>query len=276
MVTGAGSVYQVAAELGLTIRDEDNDGDGTSHGDDCCATEEDSMAEWLCCVVEIVMISTWLDDEDTSGGGVEVGVPGITAELEAKDTTIWVDPREGSSCAGVDVGVGVRKDTRDSSCTVDDCAGLAADSLTEVACPDEGYCGGPWKLAKVVVSCCCCADDTCVLCELMAATEDGETSWFVDVIGPLDADGDPSGLENKLRVEVPSTGNTLSLVETSVDFCGSAEELKLRTTGDGSLVGVDGIGVLVSFRQVGPCLLRIGNAIPSISCRDASRLFSAG
>jgi hypothetical protein len=269
METGAGSVYQVIAELGLTTED----GDGTSHGGDCCTTEEDSMAERPCCVVEIVIISTWLDGEGSSGDGVGVGVPGITAELEAKDSTIWVDPRDGSSCAGVGVGVG--KDTGDSSRTVDDCAVLATDSLTEVACPDEGYCGGPWKLAEVELSCCCCADDTCVLCELMAATEDEETSWFVDVIGPLDADADPSGLENKLRVEVPSTGETLSLVETSVGFCGSAEELELRTTGDGSLFGVEGIEVLVSFRQDGSCLLRTGNAISLTLCCDASRLFSA-
>lgn len=95
------------------------------------------------------------------------------------------------------------------------------------------------------------------------------------MIGPLEADGDgnPSGLGNKLRVEVPSTGGAFSLFE--LGFCGSAEELELKTTGDGSLVGVDGIEVLVSFRQDWPCRFRTSDAIPSFSYCSACRLSSA-
>jgi len=92
---------------------------------------------------------------------VGVRKTGITTELDAKDATIWLDVREGTSGIGVDDNV--RRDTGDCSCTVDECAELAMDWLICVACPDEVLGGGLWKLTDVELAYCCCAEDTCVL-----------------------------------------------------------------------------------------------------------------
>ena len=59
--------------------------------------------------------------------------------------------------------------------------------------------------------------ETCVVDEPTIAADVEDTSLRFDVIGPMDSDGDPSGLEDKLRVGVPTTEVSLSLFEDDVD-----------------------------------------------------------
>jgi hypothetical protein len=111
-------------------------------------------------------------------------------------------------------------DDADSSCVTDDfCAELATAELAGIGELDAASCCELWKLAEVELDDCGVNDGTCVVvCEPIVATESEDTSLRFDVIGPMVADGDPSGLENKLRVEVPTTTEELlSLSEAKVE-----------------------------------------------------------
>jgi hypothetical protein len=62
-------------------------------------------------------------------------------------------------------------------------------------------------------------DGTCVDCELIVSTKLEDGSMRFDVIGSMVTDGDPSGLGNKLRVDVTTTTTEelLSLSEAEID-----------------------------------------------------------
>jgi hypothetical protein len=209
--------------------------------------------------------SCWATDVDAMDAEICEDSP---SELEPDDTMIGLAWGGGSFCASDDNGVGgsVRWDEAGASCVTDAfCAELATAEVAGICELDAASCCELFEL-----DCCCVNDGTCVDCELIVSTKLEDGSMRFDVIGSMVTDGDPSGLGNKLRVDVTTTTTEelLSLSEAEIDWRCSVVELELRTIGEGSRGVVDGVEVLVSFRHGWFCRLKMGDSTLFLGARS--------
>lgn len=210
---------------------------------------------------------------------------GSTIEFVTNDTDNWL-VSDATLC--FDIGAGVRWNV--GVCSLVESLEIVAVTPLPIdeSCIASGFneadkadrfdevCGcGVRRMAEVELDSCCSYVEMYVVCELTITTDVENSSLRVDTSGAAVSEGNPSELENKLRVCVTTPEETLLLSEAGFVCCGSAVGLRPRRTIEVPSIVVAVMKGFVSFRRGCSCRLDMGNAIPSTTCLRVRRFSPA-